>query len=38
MIRKLDLKFLYFLLIILISFLFYRGRLGSDDIEVFNFV
>ena len=38
MIRKLDLKFLYFLLIILILFLFFFERLGSDDIEVFNFV
>ena len=33
-----DIKFLYFIILILISFLFYRGRLGSDDIEVYNFV
>ena len=37
MTKKLDIRFLY-LLIIFISFLFFRGRLGSDDIEVYNFV
>lgn len=29
---------LYIILPILLSFLFFRGRLGSDDLEVFNFV
>jgi len=39
MITKLKQSFLfYFVIIIFFSFLFYRGRLGSDDIEVFNFV
>ena len=37
MTKKLDIRFLY-LIIIFISFLFFRGRLGSDDIEVYNFV
>ena len=37
MTKKLDIGFLY-LIIIFISFLFFRGRLGSDDIEVYNFV
>ena len=39
MIKKLKQSFLFHLVIIIFfSFLFYRGRLGSDDIEVFNFV
>ena len=25
-------------LIVILSFIFYRGRIGSDDLEVFNFV
>ena len=37
MTKKLNIGFLY-LIIIFISFLFFRGRLGSDDIEVYNFV
>ena len=28
---------LYIILPVLLSFLFFRGRLGSDDLEVFNF-
>ena len=36
--NKLQNRSLYFFIIVIISFLFFRGRLGSDDIEVFNFV
>ena len=35
---KLEIKPIHLLSIIFLSFLLFRGRLGSDDIEVYNFV
>ena len=35
---KLGIKPIHLLSIIFLSFLLFRGRLGSDDIEVYNFV